>query len=121
MRKKSVDVSFLNPKEIEDYKRHFAEISSHIKEIADIALDNKESVTAYLKEQLARREQAPPEQPAEEGEEFTLEEDLQEIQTLLKEVLGRLGKIQATNEEVRERARAVGGGEMQEQVKRLEA
>lgn len=38
-------------------------------------------------------------------------EDLEEIKSLINEVMEKLGKVQQTNEEVRDRARALGGGE----------
>jgi hypothetical protein len=52
-----------------------------------------------------------------------LGEDLEEIKGLIKEVQAKLGKVQQTNEEIRERARAMGGGESreaQEQIRKLE-
>jgi hypothetical protein len=44
-----VDVTFLATKEVEEYKKNFAEIATHIAEITDIVLDNKESITAFIK------------------------------------------------------------------------
>lgn len=117
-RKRSADVSFLSTKEVEDYRKLFTEIAASIQEIAEIAADNKDAVAAFVKEQLARKEQGPPEGSQEE-EEFTLGEDLEEIKGLIKEVQAQLGKVQQTTEEVRERAKALGGGESREAQEQL--
>ena len=72
---------------------------------------------------MARKEQAATSSSEEDEEEFTLPEDL-EIKTVIKEILGKLGKIQLTNEEVRDRAKTLGGGEskeLQEQIREYEA
>jgi len=45
VRKRTTDLSFLAPKEIEDYRKLFNEIAANIQEIADIAADNKEAVS----------------------------------------------------------------------------
>ncbi len=50
-RKKSVDISFLSGKEVEEYRKNLSEIAKHISEISDITLDNKESIIAFIKEQ----------------------------------------------------------------------
>lgn len=46
------------------------------------------------------------------------------MKSLIKEVMAKLGKVQQTNEEVRDRAKAMGGGEskeLQEQLRKAEA
>lgn len=109
-KKKVVDISFLSTKEIEDYKKALGEIGKHIEEIADIAIDNKQSILAFIKDQQenkAKQEKG----KEEEDEVFTLPEDLEEIKSLMKDAISKLSKIQMMNEEIKDRAKGITSGE----------
>jgi hypothetical protein len=76
VRKKSADVSFLSTKEIEDYRKLFTEIAANIQEIAEIAAENRDAVSAFVKEQVSRKAEGGTRGEGEGEEEFTISEDL---------------------------------------------
>ena len=56
----------------------------------------------------------------EEEESFTFMEDLGEIKTLIGDVMMQINKLQQSNEEIKDRARSIGGGEPPEKIKEMQ-
>lgn len=83
-----------------------AEIKLSIEDISEITKNNKDDIKAFIKQQLQNKKAE-----NKEGDEqnYTFEEDLQEIKVLIGDVVVHINKLQQTNEEIKDRAKNLGG------------
>ena len=83
-----------------------AEIKLSIEDISEITKNNKDDIKAFIKQQKQNKKAE-----NKEGDEqnYTFEEDLQEIKVLIGDVVVHINKLQQTNEEIKDRAKNLGG------------
>lgn len=83
-----------------------AEIKLSIEDISEITKNNKDDIKAFIKQQKQNNKT-----DNKEGDEqnYTFEEDLQEIKVLIGDVIVHINKLQQTNEEIKDRAKNLGG------------
>ena len=82
------------------------EIKLSIEDISEITKNNKDDIKAFIKQQKQNKKAE-----NKEGDEqnYTFEEDLQEIKVLIGDVVVHINKLQQTNEEIKDRAKNLGG------------
>lgn len=116
-RKRTPDISFLNVKELEEYKQITAEIKETFLDITSIVQDNKEDIKAYIKEQKENKEKRKKEEESEV--QYTFEEDLVEVKALLSDVIMNMNKLQQSNEEIKDRVKGIGVSEAPEKIREM--
>ncbi len=82
-----------------------------------IIQDNKEDVKLFVKQQKEKKKQQKKEEDSEV--QYTFEEDLQEVKTLLSDVIMNISKLQQSNEEIKDRVRSMGAAETPEKIREL--
>ena len=84
-----------------------------------IVKENKEDIKRYIKEQRERKKEEKSQTTQEEGEDFTFEQDLKEVMTILGDVMVQINKLQQTNEEIKDRVKSIGSFQPPEKTKEL--